>query len=346
MNLAARFPSDQPSEALGQEPSPPPEIAAGAGIATALFELLEDRRALPLPANGETLARWQGLAGVASADLSLAKLYEGHTDAIAILAELQGPPAPAHSLWGTWCAEPPAARLNLEPARSGTQVRLNGSKAWCSGATVATHAVVSAWNPQGEPCLAAVALDQPGVEVTARGWHAVGMAATGSVDVRFDDACAVQIGRAHDYVRRPGFWHGGAGIAACWWGGARAIASMTRALLRSKPDPHALAHLGALDVAVCESAALLREAAAWIDANPKADAARCALRLRAAVEDAANEVMHHAGRAVGAGPLCRDARFARLMADLPVYLRQSHAERDLAALGEMVFEERESEWSL
>jgi len=31
--------------------------------------------------------------------------------------------------------------------------------------------------------------------------------------------------------------------------------------------------------------------------------------------------------------LCRNPRFARAMADLPVYLRQSHAERDLAALG-------------
>jgi hypothetical protein len=46
--------------------------------------------------------------------------------------------------------------------------------------------------------------------------------------------------------------------------------------------------------------------------------------------------MHHATRALGAGPLCRNARFARALADLPVFLRQSHAERDLAALGELI----------
>jgi len=45
-------------------------------------------------------------------------------------------------------------------------------------------------------------------------------------------------------------------------------------------------------------------------------------------------VVEHAGRALGAAPLCRNERFARAMADLPVFLRQSHAERDLAALGE------------
>jgi hypothetical protein len=54
------------------------------------------------------------------------------------------------------------------------------------------------------------------------------------------------------------------------------------------------------------------------------------------VEEAATAVMNHATRTLGAGPLCRNARFARALADLPVFLRQSHAERDLAALGELV----------
>jgi hypothetical protein len=76
------------------------------------------------------------------------------------------------------------------------------------------------------------------------------------------------------------------------------------------------------------------------------------LRARLAVEAAATEVMHHAGRALGAAPLCRNQRFARAMADLPVFLRQSHAERDLAALGEALLEQARSDgqrrgaWSL
>jgi hypothetical protein len=58
------------------------------------------------------------------------------------------------------------------------------------------------------------------------------------------------------------------------------------------------------------------------------------LRTRLLVEQAATTVLTHSGRALGAGPLCRDPSIARCMADLPVFLRQSHAERDLAALGE------------
>jgi hypothetical protein len=289
---------------------------------------------LPRPGSGQTLARWRVLAAVASHDLSLVKLFEGHTDALAILAELGGgPAAPAGARWGTWCAEPPDARVAFENTGEGQSIRLHGTKAWCSGAASVTHAVVSGWNAAGEPCLAAVAMAQPGVRVTAEGWHAVGMAASASVDVRFDGARAVQIGQPGDYVRRPGFWQGGAGIAACWFGGALGIARHVREGTGPKADAHRLAHLGAIEVALGGAAALLREAAEWIDRHPQDNAQRVAMRARLAVEQAASQVMHHAGRAVGAGPLCRDARFAHAMADLPVFLRQSHAERDLAALG-------------
>ena len=292
------------------------------------------------------------LAAVAAVDLSLAKLFEGHTDALAILAELRGPAAPKGSRWGTWCAEPPDARVRIDSAGDAGQVVLSGTKAWCSGAPSLTHAVVGGWNEGGEPCLAAVDLGQGGVTVTNEGWPAVGMAACVSVNVLFDNARAVQLGGPCAYLRRPGFWHGGAGIAACWWGGARGIGEAVRATARqqaAKPDAHRLAHLGAIDASLAASAALLRECAAWIDERPHADAQALALRARLAVEQTAQELMLHAGRALGAGPLCRDARLARAMADLPVYLRQSHAERDQAALGSSILDpEREDDvpWSL
>lgn len=303
---------------------------------------------LPRPGAGRTLARWRVLADVAAHDLSLVKLFEGHTDALAILAELgAASAAPVGARWGTWCAEPPDARVVLD-ATEGHRVRLTGTKAWCSGAASVSHAVVSCWNAAGEPCLAAVAMDQPGVRVTGNGWHAVGMAASASVNVRFDRAVATQIGRPGDYVNRAGFWQGGAGIAACWFGGAFGIARVVHQRAGPAPDAHRLAHIGAIEVALNAAAAQLREAAAWIDRHPEDNAQRIALRARLAVEQAANVVMHHAGRAVGAGPLCRDPHFAHAMADLPVFLRQSHAERDLAALGQLAANEKEepSSWTL
>ena len=289
------------------------------------------RDRLPLPGGGQTLDRWRQLAAVAAQDLSLVKLFEGHTDALAILAELQGPPVPDGSRWGTWCAEPPNARLEFRP--QGDTLRIDGTKAWCSGAAAVTHALVSGWDAQGLPCLAAVALDQPGVTVTDGGWCAVGMAGSASVDVRFEGATGSAVGAPGDYTARAGFWQGGIGVAACWFGGAQALADMTRHRLKTSQDPHAQAHLGAIDVALSGAAALLREAAAAIDAAPRAPAQVLAMRTRLGVESACEAVLRHATRALGAAPLCRDEAFARMAADLPVYLRQSHAERDLAGLG-------------
>jgi hypothetical protein len=286
---------------------------------------------LPLPGSGETLRRWQALAEVAARDLALAKLFEGHTDALAIMTELGAPDSDPASAWATWAAEPPAARLELR--RTARSVRLTGRKAWCSGAEIVSHALVTAWDDAGRQCLAAVAIGQPGVTVTADGWHAVGMGRAASGDVLFDAAPAVEIGEPGQYTARPGFWQGGCGIAACWYGGALPFADAVADLLCRRDEPHAAAHLGAIDAALAAARALLAETAAWIDAHPAASARIPALRSRAAVEETAGTVLAHAGRALGAGPLCRDAALAQRFADLPVFVRQSHAERDLAELG-------------
>lgn len=300
---------------------------------------------LPFPGQGATLERWRALAAVGHHDLSLAKLYEGHTDALAILHEagavLGGPDA----LWGTWCAEPPDARLLLATAADGGVV-LSGRKAWCSGARTVSHAVVSCWNEDGEAVLAALDLRQDGVRVTEEGWHAVGMRASGSVDVVFERAAAIALGAPGFYVARPGFWQGGAGVAACWFGAATRLAETLRTRLAGQADPHRLAQLGEVTVALGACAARMREAAAAIDRAPMANAMLAALSVRLGVEAAATATLAAVGRALGAGPLCKDPAIAQMVADLPVFLRQSHAERDQEAVGRLVAAAEVPPWTL
>jgi alkylation response protein AidB-like acyl-CoA dehydrogenase len=320
---------------------------AGLSPTEALGELVRAGHArLPLPGHGATLARWQALAAVGAHDLPLAKVFEGHTDAVAILHEAQ-----AHALadtpqvtWGTWCAEPPDARLALLAVDD--RYILRGRKAWCSGAHGVTHAVVSCWDDAGAPMLAAVDLRQPGVRVTDDGWNAVGMRATASVDVWFDDVVATPLAGPGFYVERAGFWQGGAGVAACWFGAATRLADALRERLAGRSDPHRLAQLGEVSVALQGCAALIREAAATIDSAPDANAMRTAMNVRLSVEATANTVLHAVGRALGAGPLCKDAALAQLYADLPVFMRQSHAERDLEAVGKLVVALEDAPWTL
>lgn len=295
---------------------------------------------LPLPGSGLTLERFQRLAEVGGHDLGLCKLYEGHTDALAIIQQLGASLTPSGT-WGMWAAEPPNARVRVSP--QGHRAVLNGRKAWCSGARVLSHALLTAWDEQGRQQLVAVALDQPGVTVTDQGWQAVGMHATASVEVLFEGADAAAIGNPGDYLQRPGFWQGGIGIAACWYGAAQSLAERLRRHCGQHDEPHALAHLGAVDSALHAAATVLRFSAASIDATPQDNAELLARRARAVVENAVEQVILHVGHALGAGPYCKDRQFARLSADLPVFLRQSHAERDLAVLGQHVINET---WTL
>ncbi len=311
---------------------------------------------IPLPARGQTLSRWRVFAQLAAAHGAVAiKLFEAHADALAILAELVQATPEAQTKWAVWAAEPPDARVRATPSLDAASVRavanavaaaagiadtaqttfvqLTGRKAWCSGASEVSHALLTCHDDDGASRLAVVDLHGPGIAVTTEGWHAVGMADTCSGDVLLESCPALLIGSHRAYLDRPGFWHGGAGIAACWYGAALPLAQAVQDVARRRDDPHAAAHLGAIDGDLGAAAALLRETAAWIDAHPDADGFVPAMRVRTVVEAAVQRVLRRAGNVLGAGPLCRDQRLASLHADLPVFLRQSHAERDLAALG-------------
>ena len=119
--------------------------------------------------------------------------------------------------------------------------------------------------------------------------------------------------------------------------GAVGVAGVLRssiAAARAPAGDFRLAALGRVDTLLRQSAAVLREAAAEIDDDPVADASALAMRARLVAESVATAVLDVTGRSLGAGPFCKNLRFAKLAADLPVYLRQSHAEHDFAALGE------------
>ena len=296
--------------------------------------------ALPLPGDGQTPERFRALIALGIADCVLARLAEGHADAIAILAELQGPDPGEGRLWGVWAAQPPG-RAGLEAHRTEEGWRLEGEKPYCSGAAACDSALVTATTSGGSQLLA-VDLHQEGVEALDGTWPALGMAGSDSRTVRFRHSTATRIGAPGAYVDRPGFWHGAAGVAACWMGGAVGVAgALTRAAARRELDPHALAHLGAIDGAFAAMRSVLLEAARDFDLDPEDRQGRAALvarRTRTVVEWGTGLVLERVGRALGAGPLTQDAEHSRRVADLTVYLRQSHAERDLLDHGKRLLE--------
>ncbi|MGA5461713.1 acyl-CoA dehydrogenase [Mycobacterium sp. NPDC050041] len=296
---------------------------------------------LPLPGHGDTAQRWRRLAELTELDVVAGRLAEAHCDAAAILADLGGPQVRAGELWGVWAAESRDAVLRAQPAGEG--IALHGTKVWCSGAGLCTHALVTARvGDDGTRGLFAVDLRHQRVRPLPSSWRNAGMAESDTRSVQFSGAPATPVGSPGEYLSRPGFWHGAIGVAACWLGGARAVAAPLYSAA-AREEPHTLAHLGAVDAALTAAAATLAQAAAEVDADPddrNSTAELCARRCRAVVETAVDEVLTRTGRALGPGPLSQDAAHARHVADLTVYVRQSHAERDLEALGRLAGERR------
>lgn len=299
---------------------------------------------LPLPGHGATLERWRTLAALGAEDLALAKVLEAHHDALAILAELQAPPPAPGTLLAVWAAEGPESTVVVRDGPGGA--RLHGRKPWCSGARFVDAALVTAVSGDARQ-LVLVELRQPGVRVPDPQWEAVGMAAIESGPVQFDAAACQRIGAPGAYLARPGFWHGGAGVAACWLGAAIEIARRLADPARVARDPHLAALLGRVDMALGAATALMRELAARIDAQPGQPHRREVVRLRSLVERTCAEVLDAAARGMGPGPLCCDRAHAQRCADLSVFVRQSHADRDWAALGADVASlDPETRWPL
>ncbi|WP_152476878.1 acyl-CoA dehydrogenase [Nocardiopsis salina] len=319
---------------LGQQRSPADPAGSGATLAALRRELHDGGLDLPLPGGGNTWKRWQALIRLAREDLSLARLAEGHTDAVAILAELGSHPPASGELWGVWAAHPPGHRLAAR--RLGGEWVLDGRKAFCSGAYSCTHALVTAEPTPGERRLFAVANE--GTVVERDTWAAAGMAASETLTLVFHGVPAVQVGAADAYTARPGFHHGGAGVAACWYGGALGVAEPLASRARGRsPDTHTLAHFGTVVRDLRRAEDVLCRAAHGIDADPRdteGSADERALLVRSAVAATCSSVLETCAESLGPGPFAFDPRYTRAAQDLSVYVRQHHGARDLARLGE------------
>lgn len=321
----------------------------GTDVASTLAWVSDVAPSLPLPAGGATKELWATLADVAAMDVGAARILEPHLDARAILEQagrsgvdtaalLRAVDADQASTWGVFAAEGPGARLSAE-RREGGRWELSGTKPWCSLAGQLSHALVTAWVGPEQRRLFAVDLRRSGVRPHAGPWVSRGLSQVVSAPVDFEEVVAGPVGPPGWYQQRPGFAWGAIGVAAIWWGGARPLADGLRAAAAAeRADQLAHAYAGAADAALWGAGAALRDAAAVVDAGDvEGDGARIlAARTRAVVSDAVARVLDLSARALGPGPLTADEAHARRVADLHVYLRQHHAERDLARLGSLV----------
>lgn len=309
---------------------------------------------VPRPANGSTRILWEAMATLGAHDLQLARAVEPHLDALAILAEagqadLDQPnvTVPQGSTWGVFAAEGPDGRLQARRHDGGWV--LDGTKPWCSLATRLDHALVTAWVDDERRGLFAIDLHHAGVRTGAGSadWVARGLPDVDSTAIDLAAVPAAAVGDPGWYLRRDGFAWGGIGVAAVWYGGAVGLARRLARPGARTLDQVGHLHLGQVDQHLSAARAVLREAAELVDSHRvrAGDAAALANRVRSVVAACAEAVLASCEHALGPGPQVAEPSYAAALADLRLYLRQHHAERDLVALGREA-DESGAWWSL
>lgn len=294
---------------------------------------------VPAMGEGQSLSRLRFLTGVASRDLGLARLIEGHLDATQILREA-GCPAQSDKLYGIWASGGPADTTDMTGGAEGNHgnARLTGAKPFCSGSDIVDRALIYVY-----PAERLLDVDMRGagsrehLSFEAGQWRSAAFAETHTWTVRFEDFPVTEenhVGGPQWYFHRPGFCLGALAPAACWAGGAMGLVNAVRQ--RKLNDGHARAHLGAMVSSACSMNAMLKWGADQMDADPDNTSGTLfpsALLVRHHIERACTEILDRFGRTLGPRPFAFEETNARRIAELTLYIRQCHAERDLEEVG-------------
>ncbi|MCJ2135553.1 acyl-CoA/acyl-ACP dehydrogenase [Methylobacterium sp. J-026] len=272
--------------------------------------------------------------------LALGRLYEGHVNALQLVArygdECQRARLFADALdghlFGVWNTDLPGNCLRL-----GEDCRLRGVKTFASGAGFVTRALVTVKREPGASPLMLVVPLKAGSRADLSGWHAHGMRASATGTVDFEDIAVSDdkiLGGWDDYHRQPTFSGGAWRFAAVQLGGIEAVFDAWRGHLSATGrggDPHQLARLGEGAIAV-EGARQWVERAALTVAEDELAPERIVAFVnlaRLAVEKAGLDVLQLAQRSVGLQGFLREHPLERLSRDLATYLRQPAPDRAL-----------------
>jgi alkylation response protein AidB-like acyl-CoA dehydrogenase len=310
------------------------------------FELLREAGALPatLPESLGGLGFGYGADGAADllhlflllgqGSLSVARLYEAHVNALQLICRYgsehliarNAKDAASGELFALWVTDPPTGAARLRHSSNG--FILQGGKAFCSGAGVATRALITAAADDGIRMLVVSLAPETRVKPSDIKLQGMRAAITGAVDLsgmRVSEESL--LGQPGDYLKEPVF------SAGAWRGSAGALGALVALVkihreeirnLRRDEDPHQQTRFGQL-LMQCETARLWMTQAALRgcleDDTDEAVVAYVNL-ARLAVETACLDGMRLTQRGLGLGAFVAGHPAERICRDLATYLRQ------------------------
>ncbi|MDZ4792387.1 MAG: acyl-CoA dehydrogenase [Hyphomicrobiales bacterium] len=282
------------------------------------------------------------LRSLGYANLSVARLFEGHFNALLLIARYgtrrqfaqaydDATEGKFFAIWNAEAGNP----LKIEELADGAV--LNGAKCFCSGAAFVERALVTATEASAQKIMVLVELERD-ERCDLSSWKPLGMRASGSGGMDFSGIEISRlslIGKPGDYFRQPDFSAGAWRFLAAQLGAIDALVECLRDDLVTagrQHDPYQKARFAQALICI-ETAALWVKSAAMKAEND----ALCAEQrtsyvglARHAVERAALDVIELVQKSIGLNCLLQPHPAERVMRDLATYLRQPAPDRVLS----------------
>ena len=291
-----------------------------------------------------TMAAFEALRMLGRANLSVARLFEGHMNAVKLVQLYAGPDLLLETwelverggLLGVWGAD--AVGNPLTAAVQNDPFTLSGAKRFASGLGLVQRAVVTVPADDGVQLLL-VPVDEPD-RSDRHGWSMSGMRATQSGTYDFTGiilAARNRLGRPGDYFIEPFFEGGIWRYCAAHLGGAEALYYELRAALVASNragDPHQESRLETAAIArETDRLWIMRSAAGVEAAGATPPAATLSLLAREVTETSCRTVLDQVERALGMAAFIEGSTVERMRRDLALFLCQAapDAKRSRAA---------------
>ncbi len=294
----------------------------------------------------------QLLYDVGRGSLPLGRIFEGHVNALELIARFATPTqldryhadAAAGKMFGVWNTEA-GNGINIYDQGEG-RYELKGAKTFCSGASDVARPIITGhlwrngkvvgWQMLVFP-MERVAPDR----VDDSFWSPLGMEASASYKVDFEGLFVAEedlLGAPDDYHQQPHFSGGAIRFAAVQLGGARALYDQATAMLKAahrENDPYQCHRIADMELAHQTGLNWLQLATQYALPGWHADedVIHYANMTRTAILRVCNEILNTAEMAVGARGFLQPKSIQRIYADLKMYLRQPAPDNALAAVG-------------
>ncbi len=311
---------------------------------------------------------WAMTTEIAKADMSFARCWEGHNNALMLLDNLGSYIQKEKwfsgvinhgDIWTVWSGEPllrtPGQKKSIGTTLTKTDKGyvLNGSKVFCSSAPGATWAILlvntegsgGARHAEASPetvIMLGCDLSDPSVSFDDSWWKPIGMRGSVSYKVNFDNTFIPfenLIGKPGDFLLDEWQTRWIPQYAATFLGGAEAAYEYTLKHIASQKrqdDPFVQHRIAKMALNIQSGNMWLDQAAKLWDSNAIDEAKSLGNMVRYQVEQLATQTVDHAVHTCGARGLIQPSPLERIVRDMVLYTRHDNDDQLLATIGKSI----------